>query len=153
MARHPLPYAIKEEQGTLNPSRELKNKPRLALEVPDVPPDIAANPDKLEIWNRLAAVLMQMRVVSVADFSVMQRFVDYWWMRGNIIHDIQTNGLRDADTGKVNPAVMQLKNLDQLIIQTEAALGITPSARTKVQQIVDGEDNGAFDFLDTGEDD
>ena len=153
MARHPLPDAIKEEQGTLNPSREPKNKPRLTLELPAVPHDIQSDPERLVIWNRLADVLMQMRVVSVADFSVMQRFVDYWWMRGNITRDIQANGLRDADTGKVNPAVMQLKNLDQLIIQTEAALGITPSARTRVQQIMDSEGPSDFDFLDTGEDD
>lgn len=95
-------------------------------------------------WNELAPVLTAMRVLTVADVHALARLCNLHHRYKVLSEFLMTKGasgttvaIRD-EKGKVKgvvevPQSWEYRQIHSLILQHEAQLGLTPSARTRLR--------------------
>jgi P27 family predicted phage terminase small subunit len=129
---------------TGNPGKRPMNvkEPRPARGIPDCPGHLD-DAGKMA-WGRLSVLLDAMGVLTVADCYALERLADIYSeileCRTLIRRDGRTYAVttKEGDTLiKSNPAVNQLHAADMRFKGYLVELGLTPSARTKVQAAPD----------------
>lgn len=137
--KRPLPTAIKELQGTLQPCRANKNEPQPTITAPMAPEWM---PDAIKaVYNELALHFADLRIMSTADGKALELLADAYheWKTARAF--IYANGETyetETATGRiirvypqVNIAADAYKRLRAMLIE----FGATPAARSKVEVI------------------
>jgi P27 family predicted phage terminase small subunit len=154
--RKATPTALKLVTG--NPGKRALNKkePKLAPGVPRMPSHLS--PRAKAAWKKLAKLLKDMGVLTLADGMALERLCDVYAEILELRDEIKKNGRTyqsvkiigenvDEETKeftqveqmlmKANPAVQMLADADRRFKGYLVEFGLTPSARSKVQ-VTDG---------------
>jgi P27 family predicted phage terminase small subunit len=132
-----IPTALKRLNG--NPGKRplpkpgTEPEPKLLTEIPDPPPWLGEY--GTAEWHRVAAVLVEQRLLSVADMLTFTAYcanVDLL-VRSNI--DIEKNGLtvRGARGEVRNPALAAFAQATTSLRALASEFGMTPSSRSRMQ--------------------
>lgn len=78
-------------------------------------------------------------------YGVMQLLADNFDLYNKCKQSVIDNGIYDAETGKKNPLLTTIKDLQATILKEVQHLGISPYAANKIK--VEAEDN-SDDFID-----
>jgi P27 family predicted phage terminase small subunit len=144
----PLPSHLKLVRGTARPDRMPKNEPKPKATTPRCPDWLC--PEAKVIWKRVTKQLKEMNLLFTADQDVIASYCNAVlnYQRATEIVDktgVLIKGRRDGVV--TNPAVRVQRDAAQLIRQLAAELGLTPSARGRLNVETTG--GGADDaFLD-----
>ena len=142
-----IPTQLKILKGTAQPCRLNKKEPEPALsndiKMPSKMPPVARKK-----WKEVTKQLIDIRILSDSDLNIVELFCREYSVYIDAIEHITAQGsvLTDDETGKMakNPYVtIRQKAFDQMKYAL-VELGMTPSARTKVQTIGNKESSNPF---------
>lgn len=133
----PKPTAMKEAAGTLRKHRQNKAEPAYSSDGIEAPEMVKADTLALAEWNRLAPELVRVRVVTKADIAVLSAYCLTYARWQFAESKLRRDGLIvEAPRTKVPMHNMYrdiARQSMQDCIKFAAELGVTPSARTRVQ--------------------
>lgn len=114
-------------------------EPQFAVGIPDRPAMLDGDAIACAEWDRKAALLLEQRVLTVADGSVLARYCALYSRLQRIRAQTKTPGFAfvvETDLGpKKNPMVtVETETLRELRM-VEQELGLTPHSRTRVASI------------------
>lgn len=129
----PLPSHLKLVRGTARPSRMPTNEPQPKKVAPKMPDWLC--PEAKVIWRRVTKQLKEMSLLYAADVDVIASYCNAVlnYQRATEIVDksgVLIKGRRDGVV--TNPAVRVQRDSAQLIRQLAGELGLTPSARGRL---------------------
>ena len=133
MGRKPKPTALKLLEG--NPGkRELnKHEPKPTDGMPVCPDWLSA--DAKEEWNRLAAVMKNMGILSEVDQAAFAVYCQTWarWKEAQEHIDREGSTFM-TDTGQIkkNPWVAIANEWQGKLMSAASEFGLTPSSRTRI---------------------
>lgn len=128
----PKPSALKKAQGTYRPDRAPKSEVKPTPGIPDCPKylDAIARAE----WNRIVPELAKLDLLTKVDGAVLEGFC------ANYSAAVKFQALADKKPivktpfgPKTNPAVTEARKAWALCRQFGAELGLSPSARTRVE--------------------
>lgn len=87
------------------------------------------------VWERVAATLDGMGVLTVADGEILARYADMWVWHRQCREFVEENGaFCTAPMGpKDHPEARRAERLAQQLLRMEAEMGLTPSGRTRIR--------------------
>lgn len=149
--RKPLPTAMHEANGSykINPSRKNKEEPVAPAGRPDIPESVACNEVAFGAWNRISAILEQMRVLTQADQFVLEQYAnDYaqWYSLNKMV----ANGACSTVSkygAQLMPEASQLHAYANRMLKILTELGLTPSSRTKLKAAAPMEDDPFMEWM------
>lgn len=117
--RKPLASAAHRASGAYkkNPARENKHEPKAVEGVPSKPAHIAADPDASGYWDHAVSQLVEMKMISKADRSILESFCEAM--------SLKRAAFECKDYTAWSKACSQAKGC---MIE----LGLTPSARSRL---------------------
>lgn len=152
----PKPTTLKLIQGTAQKSRMNPNEPKPAkpAKVP-APPAHLSTQAKSE-WKRIAKELHSTGILTKIDVKALgaycQAFADMIRAEGllakwNLDHPDQVNIQRTlGGIDKTHPYVLQIREHRRDMVRFAAEFGLTPSSRTRVKAVGQGDGNEFDDF-------
>ena len=151
--RNPKPLAVKQFQGSVNPSREKARNQIIAdVDVPEMPERFLGDAERIKLWDKLASTLSRMKVVSHAEYSIMERFVDWQVFRAKALEDCDKSIFSDTNQ-RSSQGFIAIQKIDNEIAKMEVQLGMTPSARTRVAVKEEEKKTSALPFFSSVNDD
>lgn len=156
--RGPKPTPTHLKLVTGNPGRRPVNKAEAKVPVRDLTAPEHLGDDALEEWNRVAADLVKSGLVTTVDRSALAVYcaaVGRWIQAERVLAEMAkkdpvSEGLlikTKAGNVVMNPLVGIRNKAKADVLRAAAELGITPSARSRVQaQAPDEEDEAAKFF-------
>ena len=139
MARPRKPTALKVVGGTDRPGREVPDQPEPAPLLDLTPPSHLSD-NARACWARLAQMLADMGVLTVADLIGFERMcctyaelqaADYAIeMLGDTTYE--TKSAKDGFMRRAHPEVAQRADAERRFLAYLSQFGLTPAARTKV---------------------
>ena len=136
------PEAIKRAQGTHRPDRSNPTQPPTTGEVP-APPSYVKGP-ALKEWNRVVPALQRLGVVGELDWAACIEYCQTFAEVGRLERAISREGhaiKTQGGTRKQNPKVGALDKARSQLHRWTVALGLTPSARSRVSASPEPERN------------
>lgn len=139
MASPHKPTAVKQLQGTLNPTRANKAEPKAsAIDLPAPPADLT--PDEVEAWQELAKAVDPMRISTAADLVSFREMAETLGMIRALRKSLYASGPLVDSTGKMDrlrPEIGALSTQRQLLGKQLARWGMTPADRQRVSVLND----------------
>lgn len=134
----PTPTNILEMRGSWRADKN-KNGPKLKPKKPRKPKNLGSMAN--EMWNELIPLLHKMKILTLQDKNVLERYC-IMWARWKMAEEyIRINGSfieKKDDDGNVYGMFepMQVKQANDLadkLLRIEVQFGLTPSARSRVE--------------------
>jgi P27 family predicted phage terminase small subunit len=136
--------------GAAVKGRKPATLPASAAAVAEVPrPPVLLSKDARAEWKRAAAVLVERKILTPADYETLASYCIAIGMRNDALHTLAKDGatfVTPAGMVKRHPAVGNLNDAIALAARLAAELGLTPVSRSRVIAHEDGGDD--LDFLD-----
>ncbi len=140
--RPPKPTAQKRLAGTLQPSRTNPNEPTPDVYLP-TPPEWLS-PLAKQYWAEVGAVLLAMRLTTVADGPALQLLTEAlaeWAHARQTVHTIGLVYEMETESGQTmrrpNPEVAIASDAWKRVLRMLTEFGLTPASRGKVSALGD----------------
>ena len=91
-------------------------------------------------WRRVAPILIERRVLTVADLAVLENLCIAYGMMRQAEHEVRAHGIVMPD-GKRNPASTALIQAQQQHLRAADHLGLSPTARSKTVMVPADDDD------------
>lgn len=142
--RKPKATAIKEQGGAfaINPNRRNVREPKVKPVAPRVPPMVKACKIAHAKWKHVVKLLTEMKVISTADQDLIESYsLAYKEIMENVEALRLEGQLVVGSRGDMvkNPRTSIVKGLREHQHKLLAEMGLTPSARTRLQARPDEE--------------
>lgn len=139
----PLPSAIKKARGTYRPDRAANEAP--AIGRPRCPAWLST--DGKKEFRRVAKLLGDMSLAGAADENAITRYAATWVRWRQVVAALDTAGLSGSlqvykdesgrvKTIQVGALATLVRGLGEELGRLEASLGMTPSARSRINVAV-----------------
>jgi P27 family predicted phage terminase small subunit len=146
--RKPIPTALKRLRG--NPGKRALNReePAADPELPEMPADLAEiSPVAREEWERVGTALKDLRVISTLDRALLAVYCQDWetWIAAT--KNVQRYGaVIRSPSGFLtqNPYVAIANRAADRLLKTCAALGLSPSERSRMRTPGPNEESDEF---------
>jgi P27 family predicted phage terminase small subunit len=108
------------------------------------PPEVAASPHALAVWERLVPVLRRMGVWTAADRETIARYCTLHELHARYADECRAG--RDRLTTRtgyeaLSPAATMLTKLSASLLSIERQYGLTPTARASIAATLDDDDD------------
>jgi P27 family predicted phage terminase small subunit len=152
--RPPKPTALKALEG--NPGKRAlnKNEPQPPLAEGQIEPPRPLEGNALKTWYRVVPLLQDMQVLSLADLEKLalgcDAMGDYIDLRARIkkVGKVYTTiTVTKSKVYRTRPEVAMMKDAWKMASAILSEFGLSPSARSKVQKIVEEEKDEFSEFL------
>lgn len=131
----PTPTEIKKRRGSPHRSKyDREPKPPAAVEPPPPPARFAA--PARQIWKGLVARLAAVRVLTQNDLEAIERYVELtmtWRGLAKFLMKHGAVGVDEKGNYREYPQSRAACRIAPLLLNIERELGMTPSARTRIQ--------------------
>ena len=152
--RRPKPTQVKLREGNVGHRRLDKNEPKPRPGAPTMPFKLSGR--ALAHWKRLVPIMLEMKVLTVADGDVLARYCSTLATWELAAAAVKRYGLfvmtRDEKTGqvakKLNPALRAQQDAARELRHLEGETGLTPASRARLQVRPADEVDSLADFLD-----
>ena len=131
--RKPKPTAVKKLEGNPGKRKLNKKEPVPAKGIPDCPDWLL--PEAKQEWNRLAALMEQMGVLTEVDRAAFAAYCQSYARWKEAQEHIDRDGSTfETDKGyqQQTPWVGIANTQQKLMLQAAAEFGLTPSARSRI---------------------
>ena len=131
--RRPKPTALKILEGTHR--GPVKREPSAPVGVPPMPERLQADQVAADKWLELAAVLLQMGVLTIGDGEALATLCEVHSAEQSCLLQLRAGGaVMHTDLGgvKPNPAGPLYRSLVAMKASLLSEFGLTPSSRTKL---------------------
>ncbi len=142
--RKPTPTALKLVKGNPGKRPLPKNEPKPLLCVPEAP--FHLSDDAKAAYARFARIAFDMGTLTEADGTALERMAEVYaevLRYRNLVANEGATFTSDSGLIKANPAVSMLSDADRRLRGYLVDFGMTPSARSKVQVISNGDEGQA----------
>lgn len=130
----PTPTAILSIRGSKR-AKLNKSEPQPLRGKPLVPRHLDDDEDSAHVFNEVCDLLDSMQVLTIADGRVISRYAEMWCMWARVRRRLHHHGEDYVSLGKIKPDVRLLLQLSEAMRRIEAELGLTPSARSRIQMV------------------
>ena len=142
----PTPTAILKLRGTYRADRRPENEPTPEPGIPD-PPDLLVDEALIE-WDRITSELNKVGILSHLDLAVVSAYCQAWarWLDAEK-NLSKTGPVVKAPSGYpiLNPWLTIANKALQQVQRLACELGLTPSARTRINLDLKADEPTAFD--------
>jgi P27 family predicted phage terminase small subunit len=136
----PKPIEVHKAQGTYRTDRHLPDSASLPVvaAIP-LPPETLPR-DVHDVWNHQAASMQQMRILTPADYRLLELYCNQFWvyrqayqklMNGPLIEKLHGG---DGTVKSINPSIYLriMNDAETRIVKLSEQLGFSPAARTRI---------------------
>ena len=136
--RKPLPTATKEDSGAFvkNPQRRNELEPKAVRGFPSIPSQIEADAVAAECWQRLTRTLDELGILTTADAEILEAYcIDYsqWRWLSEYVREGNCREVNDKGSSSTSPEAQQVHKYADRLARRMVELGLTPSARSRLQ--------------------
>lgn len=150
--RKPLPTATKEASGAFikDPQRRNELEPKAIPGCPAMPEHIAKDSVARECWGRVTKTLYDLGILTLADSEILEAYcIDYsqWRWLSEYVKEGNCRELSDKGSASTSPEAQQVHKYADRLARRMVELGLTPSARSRIQIAKKGEADPFTEFL------
>ena len=145
MARPRIPTQLKVLKGTAQRSRMNLQEPRPSTGVPEMPEGL--DEEHQRSWERHAALLTGMKVLTVADGPALESMVRVHVELRRLQAEVaQLPAFERTDSGllKRHPGISAIADCDRRYLSWLTRFGLTPADRSRVSASTDGNEENPW---------
>lgn len=148
----PAPKPTESKRRAGNPGKRPLNtaEPKPALKCPD-PPRILQGEAGLE-WVRITRLLTTLGLIAETDLAVITTYCIAWGEFCEAQEELNQHGSFTVEVGEngamqVHPALSIRRKAEKTLLAMAGQLGLSPSARTRIQVVKDKPGDKLTEFL------